>query len=227
MASDLAVFQFPTTGQEIRVIQRDGEPWFVARDVAEALDLRDHRTSVALLDEDERHTMPVADNLGRLQETLIINEAGLYSMILRSRKLEARAFKRWVTHEVLPAIRKTGGYVVPRQPSRAEVVLQMAQALYDHEQRLDRIDGEVSVLGARVDGIEQHTGWYVALAYAKLNKLPRDTPSLQRLGKEASRIARREGIRPVPVPNTAYGTVNSYPEEIWQEAAAIFQRTAR
>lgn len=111
--------------------------------------------------------------------------------------------------------------------SLAEIALVNAQALVEHEQRLDRIDGDVAVLGARVDGIEQRTGWFVALAYAKLNKLPTDTKSLRRLGVEASRIARREGIAPAQVPNEAYGFVNSYPEEIWREASAIFQRAAR
>lgn len=116
---------------------------------------------------------------------------------------------------------------IPRQPSKAEVALAMAQAVYDHEQRLDRIDDEVAVLGARVDGIEQRTGWFVALAYAKIHHLPSDTLSLQRLGKEAARIARRDGIDPGKVPNERYGYVNSYPEDIWQEAAQIFQKAAQ
>lgn len=116
---------------------------------------------------------------------------------------------------------------IPKQPSHAEVAWHMAQALYGHEQRLDHIDGEVAELGARVDGIEQRNGWYVALAYAKINKLPRDTKSLRRLGIEASRIARRDNVEPHQVPNEAYGFVNSYPEEIWREASAIFQRAGR
>lgn len=138
MPGDLVVHQFPATGQTIRTIQRDGEPWFVARDVAEALDLRDHRTSVALLDDDERHSMPVTDSLGRLQDTLIINEAGLYSMVLRSRKPEAKAFKRWVTHEVLPAIRKTGGYAIPRQMTRRE----LAMMVIEEADRADRAEAK-------------------------------------------------------------------------------------
>lgn len=112
---------------------------------------------------------------------------------------------------------------VPKQPSRAEVALAMAQAVYDHELRLDRIDGEVAELGARVDGIEQRTGWFVALAYAKLHSLPCDKKSLQMLGKEAARIARRESVEPGRVPNEAYGFVNSYPEAIWKEAALVLK----
>ena len=96
----------------IRIVEKDGEPWFVAKDVCDILALGNPRSSIALLDEDERgvHSM---DTPSGKQEMGIISEAGLYSLILRSRKPEAKAFKRWVTHEVLPSIRKTGAYLSP------------------------------------------------------------------------------------------------------------------
>ncbi|MEH6972411.1 BRO-N domain-containing protein, partial [Bacillus sp. JJ675] len=97
--------------QQVRTVVKDGEPWFVAKDVCDVLGITDARKSVNLLDEDERNSIPVTDSLGRNQETFIINEPGLYSLILRSRKPEAKQFKRWITHEVIPTIRKTGGYV--------------------------------------------------------------------------------------------------------------------
>lgn len=109
----------------VRVIERSGEPWFVGKDVCNVLSIGDARKSVSLLDEDERNTIPVIDSVGRMQDTYIINEAGLYSLVLRSRKPEAKVFKRWVTHEVLPAIRKTGRYAV--RTSDTEKVL--AEAL--------------------------------------------------------------------------------------------------
>ena len=96
----------------VRIVEKGGEPWFVARDVCDILALGNPRSSIALLDEDERgvHSM---DTPSGKQEMGIISEAGLYSLILRSRKPEAKAFKRWVTHEVLPSIRKTGAYLSP------------------------------------------------------------------------------------------------------------------
>ena len=96
----------------IRIVEKGGEPWFVAKDVCDILALGNPRSSIALLDEDERgvHSM---DTPSGKQEMGIISEAGLYSLILRSRKPEAKAFKRWVTHEVLPSIRKTGAYLSP------------------------------------------------------------------------------------------------------------------
>lgn len=98
---------------DIRALTIDNEPWFVAKDVCDALGLSNPRSSIALLDDDEKdvHTM---DTLGGEQELVIITEAGLYSLILRSRKPEAKVFKRWVTHDVLPTIRRHGMYATPQ-----------------------------------------------------------------------------------------------------------------
>ncbi|MBY6277711.1 BRO family protein [Symbiobacterium thermophilum] len=102
---------FSYSGSQVRTIVKDGEVWFVAKDVCEILDISDARKAVQRLDEDERSLIPVTDSLGRKQETFIVNEPGLYTLILGSRKSEAKQFKRWITHEVIPTIRKTGGYV--------------------------------------------------------------------------------------------------------------------
>ncbi|MER0762966.1 BRO family protein, partial [Pseudomonas aeruginosa] len=87
----------------------DGDPWFVAADIAAALQYRDSFNMCRNLDEDEKGTQ-IVSTLGGAQEMLAINESGLYAAILRSRKQEAKLFKKWVTGEVLPAIRKTGRY---------------------------------------------------------------------------------------------------------------------
>ena len=86
----------------------EGEPWFVAADVCRALGLGNSSKAIMPLDDDEKG-ITISDTLGGKQEMTTINEPGLYSLILRSRKPEAKAFKRWITHEVIPAIRKTGG----------------------------------------------------------------------------------------------------------------------
>lgn len=106
--NEIQIFEHEAFGQ-IRVIDLDGEPWFIAVDVCRALDIS--RTQTRRLDDDEKgvhltHT-PSDD-----QEMTIINEPGLYSLVLGSRKPEAKAFKRWVTHEVLPAIRQNGYYAL-------------------------------------------------------------------------------------------------------------------
>lgn len=102
---------FIYSGSQVRTIIKNDEVWFVAKDVCGILDIADARKAVQRLDEDERSLIPVTDSLGRKQETFIVNEPGLYALILGSRKSEAKQFKRWITHEVIPTIRKTGGYV--------------------------------------------------------------------------------------------------------------------
>ncbi|MDD3030691.1 MAG: Bro-N domain-containing protein [Alphaproteobacteria bacterium] len=104
---------FNFNSNEIRVVRGEGgEPWFVAKDVADVLSLGNSNSSVALLDDDEKgiHTV---ETLGGNQEMTVVNESGLYSLILRSRKPEAKKFKKWVTSEVLPSIRKHGAYMTP------------------------------------------------------------------------------------------------------------------
>ena len=93
----------------LRVVQIDGEPWFVASDVCRALGLGNASMALEKLEDDEKGISTVDTHGGR-QQMLVVNEPGLYSLVMRSRKPEARAFKRWVTHEVLPQIRRTGAY---------------------------------------------------------------------------------------------------------------------
>ncbi len=96
----------------VRIVDRGGEPWFVAKDVCEVLEIARHQNATRYLDDDERGGCLINTPSGE-QEMTVVSEAGLYSLVLRSRKPEAKAFKRWVTHEVLPSIRKTGAYVAP------------------------------------------------------------------------------------------------------------------
>ncbi len=103
------VIPFNFGKQQVRTLLIAGDPWFVASDIATALQYRDSFNMCRNLDDDEKVTQ-IVSTLGGAQEMLAINESGLYSAILRSRKAEAKRFKKWVTSEVLPAIRKTGRY---------------------------------------------------------------------------------------------------------------------
>lgn len=106
--NELQIFENEEFGK-VRTLVKDGEPWFVASDVCECLGLANPTVSVNRLDYDERAKF----NLGRQGWVNIVNEYGLYNLVLGSRKPEAKNFKRWVTHEILPAIRKHGGYLTP------------------------------------------------------------------------------------------------------------------
>ena len=93
----------------------EGEPWFVAADVCRALGLGNSSDAIRKLDADEKDGVDLTDPIGRKQNTAIISEPGLYALVLGSRKPEAKAFKRWITHEVIPSIRKTGGYIAGQE----------------------------------------------------------------------------------------------------------------
>ena len=109
--SNIVAFDFESHNVRV-VVGHDGEPWFVATDVASALDYQAAKDLTRFIDDDEKGRQ-IVPTLGGEQELLVINESGLYSAILKSRKPEAKRFKRWVTHEVLPSIRKTGSYAAP------------------------------------------------------------------------------------------------------------------
>ncbi|WP_117017114.1 phage antirepressor KilAC domain-containing protein [Aeribacillus pallidus] len=109
------IFQYQQ--HQLRTVIKDGEPWFVAKDVCDVLNHSNHKVAVTRLDEDEVSKVYLTDSLGRKQQTTIVNEAGLYSLILTSNKPEAKQFKRWVTHEVIPSIRKTGYYSIKKLDS--------------------------------------------------------------------------------------------------------------
>lgn len=129
----------------LRGLLRNDEPWFVARDVCSCLGIRTNDAAHSL-DEDEKGYDRIVSP-GGLQDTLLISEPGLYSLILRSRKSEAKMFKRWVTHEVLPAIRKHGGYLTPATLEEAllnpDTLIRLAQEL--KEERTLRMEKEASL----------------------------------------------------------------------------------
>lgn len=126
--NDLKVFENPNLGK-VRVVERSGEPWFVAVDVCRVLGLDDTGRAVSRLDDDELTRIKIGSG-GQMREAYAVNESGLYALVLGSRKPEAKAFKRWMTHEVLPAIRRTGRYQADGvQPITPAMVLEAAQVL--------------------------------------------------------------------------------------------------
>lgn len=108
--NQLQVFNNQEFGQ-VRTMMIDGSPWFVAKDVCECLDINNSRQALARLDSDEKNSVILNDGTPGNPEKGIVNEYGLYSLVLSSRKPSAKTFKRWITHEVIPAIRKHGAYM--------------------------------------------------------------------------------------------------------------------
>lgn len=106
--TDVIPFEFEASA--VRVVQIDGAPWFVLKDVCDVLGHSNSRVAAKRLDEDERRDVNISDATHRLQKTTVTNESGLYSLTLTSRKPEAKRFKKWITRDVIPSIRRTGGY---------------------------------------------------------------------------------------------------------------------
>ena len=128
--TELQIFKNPDFG-EIRTIEKDGEPWFVGKDVATALGYKEATKAAREKVDDEDRGVSKIDTPSGTQEMTIINESGLYSLVLSSKLPTAKKFKRWVTSEVIPSIRKTGGYSLPRDLSRLSPEMQMLKLLTD------------------------------------------------------------------------------------------------
>lgn len=124
----------------VRTVTIDNEPWFVASDICKALEISNVSVAISRLDEDERSKF----NLGRQGEGNIVSEYGLYSLVLASRKPEAKKFKRWVTHEILPSIRKYGVYAVDELLDNPDMAIKAFTALKEEweKNRLLRSDNE-------------------------------------------------------------------------------------
>lgn len=124
--ASLATFTFPLTGQNVRIIMREGQPWFVARNVCDVLELVNTARALSALDDDEKCEHSNYECSGR--KPLLISESGLYALIFRSSKPAAKVFSKWVRAEVLPAIRQRGGYMLPASPTESPEEI-MARAL--------------------------------------------------------------------------------------------------
>lgn len=144
--NEIRIFDNPEFG-EVRTVMIDGEPWFVGKDVANALGYSRERDAISNhVDKDDAVKHGVTDSMGREQQTTIINESGLYSLIFGSKLTSAKKFKRWVTSEVLPSLRKTGGYRIPQ--TIPEQIQLLAQGNVELNQKVDSLSG-------RMDAVEK------------------------------------------------------------------------
>ena len=142
--------------RRLRTVTKDGEPWFVATDVCGALEIGNTGDAVNRLDFDDVGLIDTVDSLGRRQQMNIVSEAGLYSLVLGSRKPEAKAFKHWITHEVIPALRQTGSYLMNNAPARSGKLLQFSRRdllnlAIDAETECEELRGVVAELAPKAE----------------------------------------------------------------------------
>ena len=153
---NLQIFNSPEFGQ-VRTIQQNGEPWFVGKDVAEALGYSNPRDALAkhVKENHKSDGVAIRDSIGREQHPTIIDEAGLYSLVMRAKTDKAEAFQEWVTSEVIPAIRKTGGYIAGSENMTdaeimAKAVLVAQSTIRQRDQRIKELESDVAAAKPKV-----------------------------------------------------------------------------
>nr|BDD46987.1 hypothetical protein 5 [Desulfobacteraceae bacterium] len=207
------IIPFNYNSHRIRVIRdKNGQPWWIAKEICEILDLSNVSMVVQSLDDDERSKF----NLGRQGDAWLINEPGLYSLILKSRKPEAKKFKRWITHEVLPAIRKNGKYEVGNL-SEIDLIIRSAKALKTIELKQIEHDKRLASLEAKSHHNSGQTGYWTITAWCRLNNLKISLDEAMKKGRDAARLSNQWGVEIGKVPDERFGVVNSYREDILEE----------
>lgn len=185
---NIQIFNFDEKKVRTQVI--DDEPWFIAKDVCDILEISNNRDAIGRLDDDEKATVGLTDG-SQIRNYSIVNEFGLYNLVLSSRKPEAKVFKRWITHDVIPSIRKTGGYQVSKDPIEAlRLMLQATEEtkeeVEDVKNRVVNLEENVSInpgkysyiskrISQKVHQVGKERKWImnkeqVALLYKDLNK---------------------------------------------------------
>ncbi|RDH41530.1 BRO family protein [Zooshikella ganghwensis] len=169
------IIPFQFNSSSIRVINKEGEPWFVATDIAKTLGYREAYDMTRFLDDDEKGPH-ILRTPGGSQELQAINESGLYSAILKSRRPEAKQFKRWVTHEVLPSIRKNGGYIAGQENDSPELImakaLKMANTIIENKtKQLEIANEEIREAQPKIEFYDDVTNAEDAITVAEAAKV--------------------------------------------------------
>jgi anti-repressor protein len=140
----LEVFEFD--GRQVRIVEKDGQPWWIAKDVCDVLEHSNSRKAIELLDDDEKGVSKVY-TLGGMQDMTVVSESGLYTLITRSNKPEARKFRKWVTSDVLPSVRKFGGYLTGRKIEEIladpDTIIQLARNIKAEKEKCRALEAKI------------------------------------------------------------------------------------
>lgn len=145
---------------EVGAVELEGNTWFIARDVCRALELDNSRQALSRLDEDEKNTVILNDGNRGNPNMAIINESGLYSLVLSSRKPEAKAFKRWITHEVLPSIRKHGMYAMDELLDNPDIAIEALTRLKEEREKRKELEFENKVQAQQIAELQPKATYY-------------------------------------------------------------------
>ena len=209
----------------VRTVLLNNEVWFCAKDVCDILEIKNVTQAVQRLEEDERSMF----NIGRQGNTNFINESGLYTLILRSDKPEAKPFRKWITSEVIPAIRKTGKYEEKPMTS-AQYLLQQAQWMVEAENRMNDIENDVIGLADSIENNDKSirrlennqrrtvtSTHLTVIAYANIKGIKPKSYHAPSIGKKATRMCRERNLMTGTTVDSRYGLINTYPIEVLDE----------
>jgi prophage antirepressor-like protein len=219
----MQIIPFEYESYQVRVIQDENDdPWWVAKDVCEILDLDVSQTR--RLDDDEKGLREM-QTLGGPQAMVCVNESGLYNLIIRSNKPEAKKFRKWITSEVLPTIRKTGGYEIQKM-SPLDIALVTIQELKKTQSIVSEHDQRLNCLEAKSHQNSGQTGYWTITAWCKLNNLSLSLDEAMLKGRKAAKLSSEWGADIGKVHDERFGVVNSYREDVLEEVFAL-QDTAQ
>lgn len=209
----------------VRTVLLNNEVWFCAKDVCDILEIKNVTQAVQRLEEDERSMF----NIGRQGNTNFINESGLYTLILRSDKPEAKPFRKWITSEVIPTIRKTGKYEEKPMTS-AQYLLQQAQWMVEAENRMSNIENNVIGLADSIENNDKSirrlennqrrtvtSTHLTVIAYANIKGIKPKSYHAPSIGKKATRMCRERNLMTGTTVDSRYGLINTYPIEVLDE----------
>lgn len=157
--NEINIFENEDFG-EVGTVELEGNTWFIARDVCRALELDNSRQALSRLDEDEKNTVILNDGNRGNPNMAIINESGLYSLVLSSRKPEAKAFKRWITHEVLPSIRKHGMYAMDELLDNPDIAIEALTRLKEEREKRKELEFENKVQAQQIAELQPKATYY-------------------------------------------------------------------
>ena len=193
--NEVTIFNFETN--EVRTVIIEDEAWFVGKDVAEALGYSKARNAISThVDSDDKKDAPIQGPLGGTQKTTLINESGVYSLIFGSKLENAKRFKKWVTSEVLPAIRKTGSYTA-KPMSELEQIALIAKGTTQLSERIEKVDSKLDnlienqALNATDYGSVNRAVNHRVYAYASIHHIPKSKvgPLFKDLGNQIKQVA--------------------------------------
>lgn len=203
--NELMIFNNPEFG-EIRTVEVNGEPWFVGKDVATALGYKNPQEAVRNHVDDEDKGVSEVLTPGGKQTVPVINESGLYSLVLSSKLSGAKKFKRWITSEVIPSIRKHGAYMTPETLEAAimnpDIMIRLCTVLKEEQDRRKSLEAE----------LDRSKEWYSIKRVAHMNGRSHKDFDWRKLKKASERMG--YGVRKIFDAN--YGEVNIYHMKVWE-----------